>query len=95
MVLIQQLLYDIAEVHDKEVFSKKRTSLLQELAALMQVDPNFIKTVLLARGVLCMKGRGVSSIDCENIAVAMQVEPFRRLLSIDLLEQIYNQLREV
>ncbi len=51
-----------------------------------------MKKALLERAVSSIQGQQISLIDWENIAVAMQIEPFRRLLSIYLLEHICSQL---
>jgi hypothetical protein len=91
--LIHQLLYEIADVHDKSSLAKRENDLLQEIATIvMKVDTNFIQRALLARASSSIQGQQISAIDQENIAIAIQIEPFRRLLSIHLLEHIYGQL---
>jgi hypothetical protein len=99
LVLIKRLLYEMAGADDKGSLVKRKRHLLQELVdngngerREMDVDENFIKKVLLARAISALQGQDIEPIDRENIAIAMRVEPFRRLQSIYLLEQIYNQL---
>ena len=61
-VLIQNLLYGIAEVHDKVSHTKKENDLLQEIATtVMKVDTNFIKKALLARAISSIQGQQISS----------------------------------
>jgi hypothetical protein len=73
--------------------SKREENLLQEIATtVMKVDTNFIKRALLARAAFSVQGQQVLPIDQGNLAIAMQVEPFRRLLSIHLIRHIHRQL---
>jgi hypothetical protein len=90
--LIKQLLHEIAELHKQESLAKKQNILIQELATVMNVDTNFIQRSLLERALPALHGHAIAPIDRENIAVAMQIEPFRRLQSIYLLKWIYQRI---
>jgi hypothetical protein len=92
IILVSQLCYEVAEVNSEDALSKRKAQLLHDATTEMHVDTHFINKALLARATLSVQGQHLSPIDRDNIAVAMQVEPFRRLLSIHLLNHIYQQL---
>ncbi len=90
--LIKQLPYKIAEVHDKASLIKRKAELHEDTAIVMKVHTNFVKKALLERAISFIRGQQISSIDRDNLAVAMNIQPFRNLLSIHLIEHMYGQL---
>lgn len=90
--LIKHLEYNLAEVSETATWEQRKQQLRQELSHTMAVDIQFIQKALLERAIQSINGQPISALDQENLAVAMQVEPFRRLLSIHLLEFIEKQL---
>jgi len=92
--LVQLLIHEFAEVSTPKELDKRKQNLALELATVMDVDPGFIEKVLIKAACQFFQSNVISPNNHENIAVACQVEPFRRLLSIRLLELIVQRLNE-
>lgn len=62
--------------------------LLQESATTMSCDDQFVKRGLLEKAVAGFKGQHLMTSDRSNIALALSVMPFRRLLALRLLQEV-------
>jgi hypothetical protein len=58
------------------------------------VDPAFVERALIGRALALFQGQAVRHLDQENLAVAMNVEPFRRLLGMRVLAAIDTMIVE-
>lgn len=62
--------------------------LLQEAATTMNCDDQFVKRGLLEKAVAGFQGHHLTPSDRSNIALALSVVPFRRLLALRLLQAV-------
>ncbi len=92
--LLHQLRDDMAEATSSLHVYSDRARLLEQVAATMSVDPAFIERALIGRALSLFQGQEVSRLDQENLAVAMNVEPFRRLLGVRVLAVIDDMIGE-
>jgi hypothetical protein len=94
-VLLQQLIYDVAESQGRNELQRKIIALEEDVATTMDVDRRFVERSLIKRagGLLLDPPTGLSQLDQDNLAIAMNVEPFRRLLGIKLLELISQSIK--
>ncbi len=92
--LLHQLRYDMAEATSSFHLHSDRARLLEQVAVTMSVDPTFVERALIGRALSLFQGQATSHLDQENLAVAMNVEPFRRLLGVRVLEVIEDLLGE-
>ncbi len=93
--LIQQLIYNLAEAEGRDALQKKMAALEQDVVTTMGVDPRFIERSLIrpAFDLLEDPPMPLNRLDQDNLAIAMNVEPFRRLLGIKLFEHILQSIR--
>lgn len=91
-VLLRNLFFTQAEADNGQQLAQKKRALEQELVAVMQVDQSFLKKALIDKATRFFQRQPMDPTTRRNIAVAMHVEPFRRLLSIYLLELIYGEI---
>ncbi len=91
--MLQKIYFNIAELEDlsERGFRTKQKSILQEISETMKLDPNFIQIGLINRAIDSFMGKHLQPFDEANIALATSVEPFRRLLTIQILENIANR----
>lgn len=93
-VLLHQLRDDMAEVTSSLPLYSDRARLLEQVADTMNVDPLFVERALIGRALSLFQGQEASRLDQENLAVAMNVEPFRRLLGVRVLAEIDAMIGE-
>lgn len=93
-VLIQQLMYDMAEAASSQDLHRQRAKLSEQVAVTMSVDPAFVEKALIGRACSLFQGQAIGRLDQENLMIAMNVEPFRRLLGVKLLDAIDDMLGE-
>lgn len=92
-VLLKQLIYELAEAESSSQELDRKITLLEEhVAGTMKVDSAFVEKALIQRAVALFQGQPIRHLDQENLAVAMNVEPFRRLLGIKVLEAIDHMI---
>jgi len=93
--LVQRLIYNIAEAQSSDELQRKIATLEEDVATTMEVDPRFIERSLIQRAYDLLKDPPVAlrRLDQDNLAIAMNVEPFRRLLGIKLFEHILQSIR--
>jgi len=93
--LVQRLIYNIAEAQSSDELQRKIATLEEDVATTMEVDPRFIERSLIQRAYDLLKEPSVAlrRLDQDNLAIAMNVEPFRRLLGIKLFEHILQSIR--
>ena len=93
--LVQQLIYNLAEAESSDELRRKLIALEQDVAATMDVDLRFIERSLIQPACYLLKEAGfvLRHLDQDNLAIAMNVEPFRRLLGIKLFELILQNIR--
>lgn len=91
--MLQDICYNIAEVEDnsEKALQKKQKALLAEIAETMQLDQNFVQLGLINRAIESFNGKAIKPFDEGNIALAISVEPFRRLLVLEILKTIANR----
>lgn len=91
--LLQKICYNIANIEyaSEQALQKAQKGLLQEIAETMQLDSNFVQLGLINRAIESFKGKVLKSFDEANIALAISIKPFRRLLSIQILETIASR----
>jgi len=68
---------------------QKKNALLETTSDTMgSIDTNFIRRGLLDPALRLFQRKATTSIEENNIALALSIEPFRRLLGIRILEFI-------
>lgn len=91
--LVRFLLYKVVDAETDKALLQAKKTLQENVAETMSRDPFFIEKALIQRALSAFQGQPVSSIDDNNIAVAISNwEPFRRLLSVRILELINQTL---
>lgn len=68
--------------------------LLEQVAVTLRADPAFVERALIGRALSLFQGQAISRLDQENLAVAMNVEPFRRLLGVRVFAVIDAMIGE-
>lgn len=93
--LVQQLIYNLAEVDSRYQLPEKITRLERDVATTMDVDPLFIERSLMQPAYRLLREPSfvLRHLDQDNLAIAMNVEPFRRLLGIKLFELILQNIK--
>lgn len=91
--LIKEICYSFAEIEDKseQTLQKTQKALLVEISETMQLDQNFVQLGLINRAIESFNGKYIKPFDEANIALAISVEPFRRLLTLEILATISNR----
>ena len=84
--LVRFLIFRIANVESDEALQQQKISLQDDVA--VAIDPLFIEKGLLQRAIAAFQGQTISTLEANNLATAMQIDSFRKLLSIRVLEQI-------
>ncbi len=95
--LLHQLRDDMAEATSSFHLPGDRARLLDQVAVTMSVDPAFVERALIKRALSLFQGQATSHLDQENLAVAMNIEPFRRLLGVrvlEVIEDLFGERRE-
>ncbi len=68
---------------------QKKTLLLEKVSDTMgYIDTNFIKRGLIEPALRSFRGGSLTTLEENNIELALNIEPFRRLLAIRILEGI-------
>ncbi len=68
---------------------RKKALLLEEVSDTMgYIDTNFIRRGLIEPALQAFQGKSLTMLNENNIALALGIEPFRRLLGIQILEII-------
>ncbi len=77
-------------VHDSDAdLQRKKALLLEEVSDTMgYIDTNFIRRGLIEPALQVFQGRNLTMLNENNITLALSIEPFRRLLGIQILEII-------
>jgi len=92
--LVQQLIYNLAEAESSDELRRKVIALEQDVATTMGVDPRFVQSLIQhAYGFLKDPLQIPGRLHQDNLAIAMNVEPFRRLLGIKLFELILPNIK--
>ena len=87
--LFRSLLNALAEVSSEYDVRQKKSELLNEISDTMgYVDLNFIRRGLLEPALQVFNRRSTEPIQENNLALALYIEPFRRLLAMSVLESI-------
>lgn len=91
--LVQQLIYNLADAESSAELRTKVVALEQDVATTMDVDPRFAQS-LIQRACAWLKDtqQALKRLDQDNLAIAMNIEPFRRLLGIKLFEVIIQSI---
>jgi len=84
--LVRFLIFRIANVESDEALQQQKISLQDDAA--VAIDPLFIEKGLLQRAIAAFQGQTISTLEANNLATAMHIDSFRKLLSIRVLEQI-------
>ena len=91
--LFRSLLYTLAEVSNEYDMQQKKTGLMKEISDTMgYVDLNFIRRGLLEPALHAFNRRTIEPIQENNLALALSIEPFRRLLAMSVLESIEQSI---
>jgi hypothetical protein len=93
--LVQHLIYNIAEAQSSDELQRNIATLEEDVARTMEVDPLFIERSLIQRAYDLLQDPSVAlrRLDQDNLAIAMNVEPFRRLLGIKLFDRILQNIK--
>jgi hypothetical protein len=76
-------------LNDKEDLLQKKALLLEKVSETMgYIDTNFIKRGLIEPALRSFCGGSLNMLEENNIELALNIEPFRRLLGIQILEVI-------
>jgi hypothetical protein len=87
--LFRTLVSTLAEsASDQEVLQQKNALLETTSDTMGSIDTNFIRRGLLDPALRLFQRKATTSIEENNIALALSIEPFRRLLGIRILEYI-------
>ncbi|MGZ3627274.1 MAG: hypothetical protein ACXWPS_03775 [Ktedonobacteraceae bacterium] len=91
--LFRNLLSMLAEVANENDLYQKKTDLMKAISDTMgYVDLNFIRRGLLDPALSAFSSKGIEPIQENNLALALSIEPFRRLLAMSVLERIEQSL---
>lgn len=91
--LFRTLLSTFAESASDNDMQRYKTSLLEVTSDTMgDVDVNFIRRGLLEPALRVFSGKSIKTLEENNIALALSIEPFRRLLGITVLEHIAQSI---
>ena len=91
--LFRSLLYTLAEVSNEYDVQRKKSDLMKEISDTMgYVDLNFIRRGLLEPALRAFNRRIIEPIQEDNLALALSIEPFRRLLAMSILESIEQSI---
>jgi hypothetical protein len=93
--LVQHLMYNIAEAQSSDDLQRNIATLEEDVARTMEIDPIFIERSLIQRAYDLLQEPSVAlrRLDQDNLAIAMNVEPFRRLLGIKLIDHILQNIK--
>ena len=87
--LLRTLLSTLAECASENDLQQKKTELLSAISDTMgYIDPHFIRRGLLEPALRAFNNKTITPLEENNIALALSIEPFRRLLAIGVLESI-------
>ena len=81
----------IAEAKDLTDYARQHQQLLAESAQVWGVDVYFIRRSVLERARETVSGKQTARRDEMNIALAVTLEPLRRLLAMDLLDDLLKR----
>lgn len=91
--LLRRLQSTLAEAINESDLHQKETELLNTISDTMgYVDPHFIRRGLLEAALRAFNNKAITPLEENNIALALSIEPFRRLLSIKVLESIQQNI---
>ncbi len=91
--LLRILLSTLAEAANESDLHQKETELLNTISDTMgYVDPHFIRRGLIESALRAFNNKPITSLEENNIALALSIEPFRRLLSIRVLKSIEQNI---
>jgi hypothetical protein len=91
--LFRNLITTLAEAVNEQDIQRQEDALLLTISETMgYVDINFIRRGLLEPALQVFQKKHVKHLAENNIALALSVEPFRRLLSIRILKFIVRQV---
>lgn len=91
--LFRTLLSTLAEATNENDLQQKKTDLLKVTSDTMgYVDLNFIRRGLLDPALRAFNRKSIEPIQENNLALALSIEPFRRLLGMSVLESIEQSI---
>jgi hypothetical protein len=91
--LLRTLLATLAECPNEIDLQQKKADLLNAISDTMgYVDSNFIRRGLLEPALRLLNYNTITPLEENNIALALSIEPFRRLLGIRVLESITQSI---
>ena len=91
--LFRSLLKTLAEAVNEYDVQQKKSDLMKEISDTMgYVDLNFIRRGLLEPALQAFNRRSIEPIQENNLALALSIEPFRRLLAMSVLESIEQSI---
>ncbi len=91
--LFRTLLSTLAEALNENDLQQKKTELMKSTSDTMgYVDPYFIRRGLLEPALRAFNRSTITPLEENNIALALSIEPFRRLLGIRVLESIEQSI---
>lgn len=91
--LFRSLLSTLAEAENEYDMQQRKTDLMKAISDTMgYVDLNFIRRGLLEPALHTFNRRGIEPIQENNLALALSIEPFRRLLAMRVLESIEQSI---
>ncbi len=90
--LFKMLLSMLTEATENNNLSQQKSELIRVTSETMGVDLNFIRRGLLEPALSIFNHRRIPSIQENNLALALSIEPFRRLLGMSILESIEQSL---
>jgi hypothetical protein len=88
--LVRFLMFRIANVESDDELRQQKIAFQNEVA--VAIDPIFIEKGLLQRAIALFQGQKTSTLEEDNLATAMNIDSFRKLLSIRILEQIHQTI---
>lgn len=91
--LFKMLLSMLTEATDSNNLFQRKSTLMGEISDTMgYVDLNFVRRGLLEPALSIFNRKAIPSIQENNLALALSIEPFRRLLGINILERIEQSI---
>ena len=91
--LFRMLLSTMAESANEYDMQQRKADLLKATSDTMgYVDLNFIRRGLIEPALQAFKGNTITLLEENNIALALSIEPFRRLLGMSILEYIAKDI---
>src|SRR5258708_40210987 len=91
--LFRTLVSTLAESASDYEMQQQKNALLETTSDTMgSIDTNFIRRGLIDPALRLYQRKATTSIEENNIALALSIQPFRRLLRIRILEYIARSL---